>query len=49
MDEANWEADQIMAINPDFSLERVEAVYPFIDEADRDHVIEGLRMAGLSR
>ena len=35
-------------LNPEFSLQRMEASLPFSDPADRQHVIESLRMAGLT-
>lgn len=48
LDDANWEVDQVLTINPDFSLERIKETYPFKDDADRDHFIAGLRFAGFS-
>jgi TolB-like protein/DNA-binding winged helix-turn-helix (wHTH) protein/Tfp pilus assembly protein PilF len=47
-DDAQWEADQILTMNPEFSVERIENVFPFKDPVDRKHFIEGLRKAGLS-
>ena len=48
IEDAQWEADQIMTMDPDFSMERIEKVFPFKDPADRERFIEGLRKAGLS-
>ncbi|MCG8094213.1 MAG: hypothetical protein JAZ17_11415 [Candidatus Thiodiazotropha endolucinida] len=48
LDDASWEVDQVLTINPDFSLERIKETYPFKDDADRDHFIAGLRLAGFS-
>ena len=48
VDEARWEADQVLILNPDFSLQRMEKTLPFKDAEDLQHFIEGLRLAGLS-
>ncbi len=47
MDEAEWEVDQILTMNPDFSIKRVQDSFPYKYEADREHVLDGLRKAGL--
>jgi TolB-like protein/DNA-binding winged helix-turn-helix (wHTH) protein/Tfp pilus assembly protein PilF len=44
---AQWEAQQIVAANPDFSLQRMAHAFPFKDPDDADHFIAGLRLAGL--
>lgn len=46
--EAEWEAGQVLILNPDFSIRRLEQSLPFKDREDLEHVIEGLRLAGLS-
>jgi len=48
MDDAHWEVTQIRILNPEFSLQRMEQSLPFSNPSDRQHVIESLRMAGLS-
>ena len=48
IDEAEWEADQVLTLNPDFSLQRMEKSLPFKDAKDLRHFTDGLRMAGLS-
>jgi TolB-like protein/DNA-binding winged helix-turn-helix (wHTH) protein len=47
LDEARWESEQIMAANPGFSVQRMAEAFPFKDPADRDHFLDGLRLAGL--
>ena len=48
LDDAEWEAEQVRVLNPDFSLATIAKSYPFKSEADRDHLVEALRKAGLS-
>ncbi|MGD8674005.1 MAG: tetratricopeptide repeat protein, partial [Thiogranum sp.] len=48
VESAQWEADQILTMDPNFSLKRIERTLPFKDPADRERVLEGLRKAGLS-
>jgi adenylate cyclase len=47
IEEAKWEGEQIMADNPDFSIDRMTQSFPFNDPADMDNFIAGLRKAGL--
>ncbi len=46
-DEAEWQADQILTLNPDFSIERMRETFPFKDTADQEHFEAGLIEAGL--
>ena len=46
-EEAKWEGEQIMAANPDFSIERMTESFPFNNPTDIDNFITGLRLAGL--
>jgi TolB-like protein/DNA-binding winged helix-turn-helix (wHTH) protein/Flp pilus assembly protein TadD len=48
IDDAKWEADQVLTLNPDFSLQRMEKSLPFKDKEDLGRFIDGLRIAGLS-
>ncbi|TNG00111.1 MAG: tetratricopeptide repeat protein [Gammaproteobacteria bacterium] len=45
-EEAEWEVDQVLIENPEFSLERFMKAFPFRDQADRDHLINSLQKAG---
>jgi len=47
IDDARWEADQILIMDPEFSMARIEKIFPFKDPADRDRFTEGLHKAGL--
>ena len=47
IEEAKWEGEQIMAANPDFSIQRMTQAFPFNNPADMEHFIAGLRLAGL--
>ncbi|MEJ2455274.1 MAG: tetratricopeptide repeat protein [Candidatus Thiodiazotropha sp.] len=49
LENARWEAEQVMAYNPEFSLGRISEAFPFQDEADLQLFVEALRLAGLSR
>ena len=48
LDDAEWEAEQVRVLNPDFSLATIAESYPFKSEADRSHLVEALRKAGLN-
>ena len=48
IDNASWQADQIMSSNPDFSVTRMEKAFPFKDPAELKIFIDGLRLAGLN-
>jgi adenylate cyclase len=47
IEDAKWEGEQIMADDPDFSIERMTQAFPFNNPADTDNFISGLRKAGL--
>ena len=46
---AEWEVEEVRIINPDFSLTHMQQAFPFKDPADREHFMQGLRMAGFSK
>jgi adenylate cyclase len=48
-DDATWEAEQVLTLNPEFSLQRMQQSFPFQDPADLARFLDGLRMAGLTR
>jgi adenylate cyclase len=47
VEEAIWEGEQIMAANPDFSIQRMMQAFPFKNPVDMEHFVAGLRLAGL--
>ena len=47
LDEAQWQAEVLTLLNPDFSLARLQYAFPFRDQPVRDRVLQGLRQAGL--
>jgi adenylate cyclase len=46
-DEAHSEAEEVLRINPKFSLENFGQTIPFKNQSDTDHLINALRKAGL--
>jgi TolB-like protein/DNA-binding winged helix-turn-helix (wHTH) protein/Flp pilus assembly protein TadD len=48
IDNAEWEVEEVRIINPDFSLRHMQRTFPFKDPADREHFMQGLRLAGFS-
>lgn len=44
--EAEWEVDQVLTLNPHFSLERIKQATPFKNSEDLERFLEGLRKAG---
>ncbi len=48
-DDAKWEAEQVLALNPDFSLQRIRQAFPFKDPADIERLLDGLHKAGISQ
>lgn len=47
MEEAEWEAAELLAESPGFALNRLESAFPFKDPRMLDSVLDGLRKAGL--
>jgi len=48
LDQAKWEAEQVLAENPGFSFERLASAFPFKDRSDLERFLQGMRLAGLS-
>jgi len=46
LDDAEWEAQEVLAEHPDFALERFLHAFPFQNQADMDHLLAGLHKAG---
>jgi len=46
-EEASVEAGEVIRISPKFSLDNASKAWPFKDQADKDHILESLRKAGL--
>jgi|GEM_PF-2241881 len=44
---AKWEAEQILATDPDFSVQRMAQAFPFKNPDDTEHFLSALRLAGL--
>jgi TolB-like protein/DNA-binding winged helix-turn-helix (wHTH) protein len=49
VDEARWEIEQVRTVNPDVSLRRIRAAFPFSDAADLERFVDALQMAGLQQ
>ncbi|MGE0320355.1 MAG: winged helix-turn-helix domain-containing protein [Hyphomicrobiaceae bacterium] len=47
-DDAEWEAEQIHVLNPEFKLSGVSEAFPFKDRSISERFLNGLRKAGLS-
>ncbi len=46
-DEAEWEVEQILTLNPDFSLKHIQKAFPFKNTGDLQHFLQGLSKAGM--
>ena len=45
-EDAEWETEQVLMSDPNFSLKRLQQAFPFTDQAELDHIIGALRKAG---
>lgn len=45
IEEATWQFEELMLLNPYFSIENIEATIPLQDETFRDRLINGIRTA----
>ncbi len=46
LDDAEWEAEEVLINNPEFSPERFLLAFPFKNQNDRDNLVDGLHKAG---
>ena len=47
LEDAQWESEQVLALNPDFNLERIKQAFPFREMNDLERFLTALRQAGL--
>lgn len=47
-DDAAWEVEQVLSLNPGFSLRAIADAFPFKEEKDEANFMAGLRKAGFS-
>jgi hypothetical protein len=47
VEEAGPYVKKLLALEPNFSLERFAKVYPIKYDSDREHYMKGLRLAGV--
>jgi tetratricopeptide (TPR) repeat protein len=47
VDDARWTIEQLLVLHPAASLARLHDTFPFRDPAQLEHVLDGLRRAGL--
>jgi len=47
-EDAHVEWEEAIRVNPDYSIEERRQILPYKNPADFEHVIEGLRKAGIS-
>jgi TolB-like protein/DNA-binding winged helix-turn-helix (wHTH) protein/Tfp pilus assembly protein PilF len=47
-EDAAWEVQEILALNPEFSISRMRYAFPFKDPLELELLLQGLRRAGLS-
>lgn len=47
IEEASWEIEELLLLEPDFTIDAVPSVAPYEEQATIDRLIEGLRQAGL--
>ena len=45
-EDAQWEAEQVLMSDPNFSLKRLPQAFPFKDKKELDHIVGALRKAG---
>ncbi|MCB1753157.1 MAG: tetratricopeptide repeat protein [Gammaproteobacteria bacterium] len=48
-EDARWEAEQLLALNPEFSLQRIRQAFPFRGAQEIERFLHGLRVAGITQ
>jgi adenylate cyclase len=48
LDDASWEAEQVLTLNPAFSIDRMAQAFPFSQPGDLENFLSGLRQAGFT-
>jgi uncharacterized protein HemY len=48
VDDADWQREEVLISNPEFSLQKIERAFPFKEAKDREHFMGALRKAGFS-
>ena len=46
-DDASWEVDQVLTLEPEFSIDYWVKTRPYLRTDQRQQLVEGLRLAGL--
>ena len=47
IEDARWEVEQILLLDPGFDYKRLHEIFPFKDPKDRERFLDALRKAGL--
>lgn len=47
IEDANWQAQEILALRPDFSLDEERVRVPYLRQSDKERYLSALKKAGL--